>query len=233
MRLLDTTGANTKLAKTNKNAVYKVAGLSLYPNLILCPGSKAAGCMDGCLKSTGFAGVYKSVNESRQKKTEFFQNNPAEFMDQLIRELTNFEKYCFKRDLMPAARLNVLSDIEWEKLGIPQLFPNIYFYDYTKRAARLGNTPDNYRLMFSYSGRPQYAAQVNRALKFDVPLAVVFRGGFPAEFMGRPVIDGDASDLINSKAGRVIVGLKAKGKIAKADIGGFVVDNPDALTVAA
>jgi hypothetical protein len=233
MKLLDTTGANAKLAKTNKNAVYKVAGLSLYPDLILCPGSKAAGCMEGCLKSTGFAGVYKSVNESRQRKTDFWHNDRIGFLDQLIRELSNFEKYCKKRDLMPAARLNVLSDIEFEKYEIPQQFPGVYFLDYTKRAARLGNTPGNYQLMFSYSGRAQYAAQVSRALKHDCPVAVVFRGGFPASFMGRPVINGDASDLVNSKAGPVIIGLKAKGAAANADAGGFVIDNPDLIKGAA
>jgi hypothetical protein len=134
---------------------------------------------------------------------------------------------------MPAARLNVLSDIEFEKYEIPQQFPGVYFLDYTKRAARLGNTPENYRLIFSYSGRAQYAAQVSRALKTDCPVAVVFRGGFPASFMGRPVINGDASDLVNSKAGPVIIGLKAKGAAANADAGGFVIDNPDLIKGAA
>ena len=107
---------------------------------------------------------------------------------------------------------------------MPELFPEIYFYDYTKRAARLGNTPDNYRLMFSYSGRTQYARQVELALSAGVPVAVVFRDEFPAEFLGRRVIDGDKSDLVNSKAGPVVIGLKAKGKLAKADKSGFIID---------
>ena len=123
----------------------------------------------------------------------------------------------------------------FERFGIPELFPEIYFYDYTKRAARLNKTPDNYRLMFSYSGRAQYANQVQIALGAGVPIAAVFRDQFPAQFLGRPVIDGDKSDLINSKAGPVIIGLKAKGSLAKADKSGFVIDAEriPALVVAA
>ena len=121
-------------------------------------------------------------------------------------------------------RLNVLSDIAWEQHDIPQSFPDLFFYDYTKRAARLGKTPDNYRLMFSYSGRPQYRKQVLQAACYDNPIAVVFSNGeFPKTFLGRPVVDGDQSDLWNVQAGKVVVGLKAKGP-AKDDHSGFVVD---------
>jgi len=52
----------------------------------------------------------------------------------------------------------------------------------------------------------------------------VFRNGMPKYYKGRRVIDGDASDLVNVKAGKVVVGLVAKGK-AKKDEGNFVVDN--------
>jgi len=53
----------------------------------------------------------------------------------------------------------------------------------------------------------------------------------PKHYMGRRVIDGDASDLVNVKAGAVIVGLKAKGK-AKKDEGSFVVDATNLIAVA-
>ena len=123
-------------------------------------------------------------------------------------------------------RLNVLSDIPWERHGIPQSFPGLFFYDYTKRADRLGigKTPANYRLMFSYSGRPQYRKQVEMAKCFDNPIAVVYKNGeMPERLFGRPVIDGDQSDLWNVQAGKVIVALKAKGP-AKKDESGFVLD---------
>jgi len=78
--------------------------------------------------------------------------------------------------------------------------------------------------MFSYSGRKQYKKQVELALKTDVPVAVVFRGGLPKTFLDRPVIDGDKSDLFNVKAGKVVVGLVAKGKARKSD-SDFIVNN--------
>lgn len=50
----------------------------------------------------------------------------------------------------------------------------------------------------------------------------------PEFFQGRKVIDGDASDLVNVNAGRVVIGLKAKGK-AKTDKTGFVVNTSSDL----
>ena len=85
--------------------------------------------------------------------------------------------------------------------------------------------------MFSYSPASAYQKYAERALKTDVPVSVVFSGGLPRTYKGRRVIDGDASDLVNVKAGRVIVGLVAKGK-AKQDAGDFVVDATDLIAVA-
>jgi hypothetical protein len=234
LNLLDTGNGNTKIAKTNRGGLYRVASLSLMPDRILCPGSKAAGCFEGCLKSSG-RGRFDNVAAGRQWRSDLWHQDQDQFLDRLHKELGNFAKLCKKTGITPAARLNTISDIAFERFGIPELFPEIYFYDYTKRAARLNKTPDNYRLMFSYSGRAQYANQVQIALGAGVPIAAVFRDQFPAEFLGRPVIDGDKSDLINSKAGPVIIGLKAKGALAKADQSGFVIDAEriPALVVAA
>tara|TARA_A100001391_G_scaffold87509_1_gene57931 strand:- start:1802 stop:2368 length:567 start_codon:yes stop_codon:yes gene_type:complete len=179
--------------------------------------------MPGCLKGAGLAAVYDSVNKARQQKTDFWHADQSGFLTQLTRELSNFKKLCDRNNLQGVVRLNVLSDIAWEQFGIPQAFPELFFYDYTKRAKRLGNTPDNYKLMFSYSDRPQYQKQVSMALPTGVPVAVVFKNRVPAEYLGRPVIDGDLSDLDNVMAGPVVVGLTAKGP-AKNDQTGFVVD---------
>jgi len=227
MKLLDTTSGNTKIKKTQDSGDnVRLAGLSLMPNNFLCAGSKAAGCMEDCLKTSGLAGIYPTINEARQKKTDFFQNDLEGFIKQLMKELTNFDKLCTKTGKQGCVRLNVLSDIQWENLGIPQAFPNLFFYDYTKIASRLNSVklPSNYKLMFSYSGRKQYKNQVELALKTDVPVAVVFRGGLPKTFLDRPVIDGDKSDLFNVKAGKVVVGLVAKGKARKSD-SDFIVNN--------
>jgi hypothetical protein len=89
----------------------------------------------------------------------------------------------------------------------------------------------NYKLMFSYSTRIEYANQIALALDTDVPMAVVFKGQLPEVFLGRKVIDGDMSDIANVQAGKVVIGLRAKGK-AKRDEKGFAVDASNLIAVA-
>ena len=240
MKLLNTTASNTKIKKTqNKPNNYfgkpiRMASLSLLPDRIICPGSKAAGCMDACLKESGRAKQFESINIARQKKTDYWHADQAGFLSQLTRELTNFQKnVCQRQNVQGVVRLNTISDIPFEEHGTPQQFPDLFFYDYTKQAKRLaGNLPANYRLMFSYSDRPQYQNQVAAALPTGVPIAVVFKNRLPSEYLGRPVIDGDLSDLDNVMAGPVVIGLTAKGP-AKHDHSGFVVDGNIILRAAA
>ena len=227
MKLLDTNGGNTKIAKTNKEQSIRYAGLSLYPNHKICAGSKAAGCMDACLKSAG-RGRFDNVASARQAKTDWLMNDPDSFKLQLYKELANFEALCKRTNVKPVVRLNTISDVDWS--NVMQAFKNITFVDYTKIAKRLTKKLDNQKLIFSYSGKSSYSKQVRLALTTDSPIAVVFRGGLPKTFLGRTVIDGDLSDWDNANAGAVIIGLKAKGD-AKKDQSGFVVDNPEAIAV--
>jgi len=227
MQLLDTRGANPKLKKTGKAAPFRYAGLSLYPDNILCAGAKAAGCMVPCLVEQG-RGVFPNVREARQTKAQFFHDDQAAFLDQLHRELNNFAKLCHRNGERGAVRLNVFSDVCWERYGIPQAHSELLFVDYCKQVGRLGKTPENYKLIFSYSGRRQYHNQNRRAFRTNYPVAVVFRGGLPRMFRGRLVIDGDRDDIANAYAIGQIVGLRAKGS-ARQDCSGFVVDNPDLI----
>ena len=214
MKLLDTNGSNTKLRKNNKDINIRVAGLSLYPvSTRICPMQDIAQCKAPCLSDSGVAKVYKSVNNSRKAKTDFYLNDPKNFIIQLKNELTNFEKLCKKQQVIPYVRLNVISDIQWELKAngcIPQSFLGIQFYDYTKIAKRLGKTPSNYELMFSYSNAPGYQQSVRKAFKTDVPISVVFFGNMPNRFMGKEVVDGDSSDIVNLTYKNKIVGLKYK-----------------------
>ena len=229
MKLLSTSASNTKIAKTQKKEKVqtRVASLSLYPNHVICAGSKAAGCMEACLKSAGM-GVFSNVEAGRKAKTEYYLNDQEGFLAQLRAELSNFDKLCKRTGSVGVVRLNTISDIAWENHQIPQDFPDLAFYDYTKRVRRLGKTPENYKLMFSYSGVPSYRNQVEQ-MPDGYPMAVVFHKRLPTHFMGREVIDGDKSDLDNLRSGHVVVGLLAKGK-AKKDTSGFVVD-PDVIAV--
>jgi len=231
MKLLDTSKklGNTKARKTNLDESIRMATLTMHPDDVVCAGAKAAGCMEDCLVGAGLAEVYESINRARQARTDYWHNSKITFLDQLCRELRNFSKLCRKQGVQGVVRLNVMSDISWEDYDIPQEFPQLQFYDYTKKARRFHGQrqPDNYQLMFSYSGKPTYQHQVQSFLKSysDAPMAVVFRNkNFPSTFMGRPVINGDDSDWVNVNNRGVVVGLVAKGP-AKTNTNGFVVDN--------
>jgi hypothetical protein len=231
MKLLDTskTLGNPKVRKSGIANAVRMATLTMHPDNIVCAGAKAAGCMKDCLKESGLGGVYPSINKARQARTDYWHNSKITFLDQLCRELRNFSKLCAKQGVQGVVRLNVMSDISWEEYDVPQSFPELQFYDYTKKARRFHGQrqPDNYRLMFSYSGAKHYQSQVRSFLKSysDAPMAVVFRNkNFPSTFMGRPVINGDDSDWVNVNNRGVVVGLVAKGP-AKTNANGFVVEN--------
>jgi hypothetical protein len=228
------TVANAKIEKTNAvvggNHLY--AEMSLMPNNTICAGSKAAQCMTPCLKNAG-RGVFSNVQLSRQRKTDFWMSNPTEFKAQLVTELEALVKKASKQGKTARVRLNCFSDISWELQvcnrngkpfkGIPQAFPEIEFYDYTKHASRLGKTPENYSLTFSYSGVDTYKNQVKLAQTSSANMAVVFHGKeLPVTFMSRRVIDGDLHDARIDDPKGVIVGLRAKGP-ARKDVSGFVV----------
>ena len=221
--LLDRFGANTKLKKSSKG-IYNVAGLSLMPSLKFCPMSLIAECFEECLKSAG-RGKFNNVVKARNNKSNFYNNDYDLFMTLLKYELELHVINCKKNNVNPSARLNVLSDIPYEKTDIFNMFEEIYFYDYTKRANRLEacNNIKNYKLMFSYSGASGYKKQVNQALCFNNPIAVVFKNEFPKMFLNRPVFNGDLSDIDNSTKDNYIIALKAKGSLARNSFNNFVV----------
>ena len=233
MQLLNTNESNTKIRKSASGTQYRIASLSLYPDILTCPGSGLANCMDACLKSAG-RGCMQSVVNARQSKTDLYHSDPARFFELLNDQLFSFERSCARQGKTPLARLNTISDIPFEKHGIPQAHPNIVLYDYTKLASRLGRTPDNYKLMFSYSAEQKYQNSVARAIKTNCPVAVVFRGGLPERFLDRTVIDGDKSDIVNFNSGAVVLGLKLKGPRRIQNMKtNFIVDNPELERMAA
>lgn len=204
----------------------------------LCPYADIAGCKTGCLNTAG-RGRFSNVQRARIRKTLFWQQYRADFMALLVADIKRLQRKAARLGMTPAVRLNGTSDICWENipvgpLAITQfgnpayetatvfdLFPNVQFYDYTKIPGR--TTPPNYHLTFSYSGREIFRHAVVKQLKHSqhTNIAVVFADRLPSEFLGRPVINGDASDVrFNDDAG-VIVGLLAKGD-AKTDHSGFV-----------
>ncbi len=140
------------------------------------------------------------------------------------------ERRAMKKDAQPVLRLNGTSDIAWEELGIPQEFPYVQFYDYTKSTLRVERFaglvgygwPDNYHLTFSRSEKTSDAT-VRGMLLGGVSVAVVFRGELPESFLGVRVIDGTRDDWRFRDPEGVVVGLVAKAR-AKRDASGFVVE---------
>lgn len=198
-----------------------------------CPNA-SEGCKAACLFTAGMAGAFASVNKSRIEKTLFFFGNRAEYGKQLVKEIAALVKKAAKQNLSPAVRLNGTSDLAWESIKfdgqtVMERFPAVQFYDYTKSESRAkrhaaGQMPANYHLTFSRSESNQ--DEVLEVLNANGNVAVVFRNSLPATYLGKPVINGDESDLRFNDAKGVIVGLKQKGK-AKKDESGFVVSHAE------
>jgi hypothetical protein len=215
---------NTKIKKGEKLG-WRTLGLSLAPaNLSgkqLCP-HRSAGCEAACLNTSGM-GAFSNVQEARIKKAKLLIENRAVFLAQLEKELVNLNKRAGKGN-QTAVRLNVLSDLPWHNLIDMEKFPNLKFYDYTPNPARMiqflrGELPANYHLTFSRKESNQ--AQVQLISSMGGNVAVVF-DNLPETYLGKPVIDGDETDLRFLDPKNVVIGLKAKGK-AKKDYSGFVV----------
>ena len=193
----------------------------------VCPMAVMAGCEAPCLNTAG-RGAMGSVQLARLRKTLFFNQYKEEFIAQIKREIATMVKKITKKGYVPLVRLNGTSDIRWENYGIPQAFPDVQFYDYTKIANRK-NIPSNYDLTFSYSGIAAYLPFVKQAIAAGMRIATVFRTRSIVErmlenqeqVMGMQVVDGDDTDIRHLDPMGVVVALYAKGK-AKKDTSGFV-----------
>ena len=192
----------------------------------LCAMAEIAGCAEPCLVSAG-RGQMSSVQRGRERKTIFYLSDRVGFMDALINDITVFSRRCIKKSIQPCVRLNGTSDNQYEKTGIMEQFPEVQFYDYTKIVKRAyAKLPDNYHLTLSYSEKnPEYAEQVLQAVHdTGVNMAVVFRDRLPDTFRGLPVFNADKDDLRFLDPTHSVAGLIAKGKKAKQDKSGFVID---------
>lgn len=229
---------NAKTVKGEKYGV-KTAILYLMPamqsGVQLCAMAKTAGCEKACLFTAG-RGAMSNVMLSRLRKTLYFNQYRDLFMHQLHNELIRERAKAERQGYKLIVRLNGTSDVRWENVAIGysyanimQALPDIQFYDYTKIANRK-HIPANYDLTFSYSGVPDYAPYVAKAVANGERIAVVFRDRAIVNamlangdtFLGLPVVDGDDTDIRHLDPKGVVVALYAKGK-ARRDQSGFVV----------
>lgn len=225
MKLLSNPTSNPKIAKNLKVGVL-TAPLHLAPfNLSgyqVCPMA-STGCVSACLNTAG-RGQMNAVQAARIRKTKLYFEDREAFMAQLVKDIKSVERKAKKESLSCGVRLNATSDIPWERVpvgvfkNLMEMFPNVQFYDYTKRHNRK-NLPSNYHL--TYSLAEDNDSQAKKAIKNGMNVAVVFKGKLlPKTFWNLPVINGDEHDFRPIDPKGVIVGLLAKGK-AKHDTTGF------------
>lgn len=230
MKLLST--GNPKLLKGEKKG-YMSFVLHLAPSDLsgknTCPKA-TAGCKAACLNTAGRGGIFKKgettnvIQQARIRKTKMFFEQRDEFMTLLVKEIQAGIKKAEKLGYIPAFRLNGTSDLSWEKYRVNgktifELFPDVQFYDYTKVNNRKVSHIKNYHLTFSKADGNDM--DVRLAASNGLNVAAVFRS-LPETYLGRPVINGDETDLRFLDPKGVIVGLKAKGK-ARKDTSGFVL----------
>ena len=228
------TVGNPKLLKGQKQG-YLSSVLHFAPATLsgkeVCP-KRTAGCTAACLNTAGRGGIFKKgestnvIQQARIRKTKAFFENREQFFKDLTREIDGTLNKAKKLGLTAVFRLNGTSDLAWEKytigdtgLNIFQMFPEVQFYDYTKINNRKVSHISNYHLTFSKADGNDMDTRI--AMSNGMNVAVVFKD-VPKTYLGRPVINGDETDLRFLDPKGVIVGLKAKGK-AKKDTTGFVV----------
>ncbi len=197
----------------------------------VCPMS-TAGCRAACLHDAGMLKFAKS-QQAQQKRTAWFHADRLSFRVRLGQEINVHAKACERNGLVPAVRLNGTSDLRWERI-YPDLFetyPDVRFYDYTKIPNRR-DLPSNYTLTFSLAESSRSWSDHVTALDL-YNVAVVLRGcgtsrhplPFPETWNGRPLIDGDMSDVrfLDDPRSGAYVGLRPKGRALRDD-SGFVRD---------
>jgi len=231
MKLLTT--ANAKIRKGEKIG-FRTFGIHLAPASLsgfnVCKDA-SAGCAAACLNTAGM-GAFSNVQNSRIEKTRLFFKDKAVFLSQLIKEITAAVKSAEKQNLTAVFRLNLTSDLPWEKIklngqSVFDLFPSVQFYDYTKSPERMtaflaSEMPQNYHLTFSKS--ETNGAIAESILKSGGNVAMVFRKSLPSKWLGAEVVNGDETDLRFLDGAGKIIGLVEKGK-AKKDESGFVIEH--------
>jgi hypothetical protein len=212
----------------------------------LCPHA-SPGCLALCLGwYSGQAAMLSNaeletgsnnVRRSRQAKAKLFMTERQVFLALMRKAINALIRKAKRMRKLLCVRLNGATDIVWEAIKIQgehqqfsmiDLFPTVQFVDYTKNFARMlrfcqGKLPANLHLTFSRSETNE--AQCVDVLKAGGNVAVVFAGDMPSEYLGYEVVNGDAHDLrhLDPKGGKII-GLSPKGRKAKADTTGFVVN---------
>jgi hypothetical protein len=207
-------------------APYTVAGIndSEGKPVNTCPASNEA-CRKACLFTSGLAGIFKSINEARIKKTKRLFEDTENFLKDIKRDIMILKADAESKGMTPVVRLNGTSDLNWSDYKLDgktifELFPEVQFYDYTKRVDLFSNVPSNLHLTFSYSGTNNKLSEKILSMGYNVT-AVVSTKQAKEYFLedNEHFIDGDNDDLrFTDEKGKIVL-LTAKGQAKKDDLG--------------
>ena len=222
MKLLSNGKTNAKLVKNERESF--IMYLSPHTNnskgINLCINASEE-CILLCLYDSGFASVFASVNEARQRRTEFYINSKEAFIIQLAKEINEYILEANGKEVL--FRLNGTSDLDflymlkkYADFDFMKTPDNVFFYDYTKilgKVKKYAHCTDKYRLTFSFSGTNK--DECIEALQSGANVAMVYKKNMPKEWNGFEVVNGDISDEEMFKYKSKVLALKLKGNKQK------------------
>ena len=252
--------ANSKLKKAAGR--FRAIGLAMAPWKFAGGGNlcamASAGCVAACNGLWSGMNVTTSTRFALIGRARLYLEFRALFLEKLTTELERFEKLCIRTGRIPAVRLNVSTDIPWEKVA-PQIFTarrRTRFYDYTAYTVEARqNLPANYQLCHSWKEHTtfSYVESVVRAgrnivVPFDsayaparglfgaLPAAIVFRDRATGRTLTVGAVNGDRHDIRlrqTDGAGRVVAlhGKSGRGKVTAAVESGFMRHHADGATL--
>lgn len=252
--------ANSKLKKGYKK--YRAIGLAMAPWKFAGGGNLCAmasqGCIDACNGLWAGMNVTTSTRFALIGRARLYLEFREIFLRKLAAELENFEKLCLRTGKIPSVRLNVSTDIPWEKVA-PQIFAErrrTKFYDYTAYPVDARkNLPKNYELCHSWKEHSTFSyvesvvsAGRNIVVPFDsayaparklfgaLPESVVFVDKATGRELRVSVRNGDKHDFRMAKTdGRgVCIGLHGKSgrsKVTAAVDSGFMRHHAEGATL--
>lgn len=233
MKLLTVSNAKTSKSKAQGwlTGILHLAPANTAGCGNVCPFA-TDGCRAACLNTAGRGGILSpgattnAIQEARKRKTRMYFQEGGAFLSALCSDIEKLRRTAARHGLLPCVRLNGTSDIPGLASIAARLYPEVQFYDYTAIPQAWKRQRSNYALTFSRKENNE--EECVRALQEGINVAVVFdtkRGrDLPSMYLGRAVIDGDASDLrfLDPQGDGLIVGLRAKGRAIK-DTSGFVI----------
>tara|TARA_A100001011_G_C14191065_1_gene791341 strand:+ start:77 stop:955 length:879 start_codon:yes stop_codon:yes gene_type:complete len=233
---------NSKLDKGSKYDFLNL-GVQFAPSYIsgfnVCSNASIE-CGMKCINFTGLGSKHmlnKSnihmVLKARLIRTIIYFEYKEQFKKRVIKEINLYKNKVKKlndnntndKEIKICIRLNVFSDIKWEKTfkEIFNIFSDLQFYDYTKVLNRNIKHLDNYHLTISRN-------EINKDVIKDIPnnKAYVFNikrnDKMISTYDNKKVIDGDLHDLRFLDNKNVIVGLRYKGNNKDLNNNKFVIN---------